>query len=453
MMLQPTHQDLFLQDLGAGLVLRRSTSADAQALSEFNARIHSDDGPESPDERVGVWTLDLLRRPHPTFGPQDFTIVEDTQSGKIVSSMNLISQTWNYAGIEFKVGRPELVGTLPEYRNRGLVRAQFDVVHRWSDERGEVVQAITGIPYYYRQFGYEMALNLGGGRMGYTVNVPKLKEGEVEAYTLRPANETDVEFIDRLYRLGCQRSLVSCVWDPALWRYELAGKSPANVNRYDLRIILNQQSQAVGFLAHPDHNWMAGAALMAIAFELDQGLSWAAVTPSVVRYLQTTGEGNAARDAKGPWGAFGFWLGEKHPVYDIMHDRLPRVRKPYAWYVRVPDLPAFLRRLAPVLEERLARSPVAGHSAEMRVSFYRTGLKFTLENGKIQSVDEWAPAPVGHAGEAAFPGHTFLQILFGYRSLDELSAAFPDCWWENDDTYSLLNALFPRQASDIWAVS
>ena len=61
--------------------------------------------------------------------------------------MNLISQTWAYEGIPFEVGRPELVGTLPEYRNRGLVRAQFEEVHRWSAARGELVQGITGIPY------------------------------------------------------------------------------------------------------------------------------------------------------------------------------------------------------------------------------------------------------------------------------------------------------------------
>ena len=76
--------------------------------------------------------------------------------------MNLISQTWTYDGIPFGVGRPELVGTQPEYRKRGLVRAQFEVIHAFSAERGEMVQAITGIPFYYRQFGYEMAMGLGG---------------------------------------------------------------------------------------------------------------------------------------------------------------------------------------------------------------------------------------------------------------------------------------------------
>ena len=33
---------------------------------------------------------------------------------------------------------------------------------------------------------------------------------------------------------------------------------------------------------------------------------------------------------------------------------LPRIRKPYAWYLRVPDIAGFLDTITPVLEQRLA---------------------------------------------------------------------------------------------------
>lgn len=137
-----------LADLGHGLIMRRATAADAEGLADFNKLIHRDPGVTAPDEEVAAWTRDLLAGGHPTCGPNDFTIVAEQATGRIVSSMNLISQTWSYAGIPFGVGRPELVGTAPEYRNRGLVRAQFEVIHRWSAARGELVQGITGIPYY-----------------------------------------------------------------------------------------------------------------------------------------------------------------------------------------------------------------------------------------------------------------------------------------------------------------
>jgi predicted acetyltransferase len=95
-------------------------------------------------------------------------------------------------------GMPELVGTLPGYRGRGLVRAQFEVVHQWSAARGELLQAITGIPYYYRQFGYEMAVNLGGGRVGFKPQLPKLTEGQAEPFTIRPSVEADLPLLPHL---------------------------------------------------------------------------------------------------------------------------------------------------------------------------------------------------------------------------------------------------------------
>ncbi len=116
------------------------------------------------------------------------------------------------------------MGTLPEYRNRGLVRRQFGIIHQWSVQNGDMVQAITGIPYYYRLFGYEMAMNLGGGRAGFPTHIPKLKDGELESFNFRPAIEPDIPFLSELYISGCQRSLVACTRDEAVWKDEIDRK-------------------------------------------------------------------------------------------------------------------------------------------------------------------------------------------------------------------------------------
>ena len=225
------HAPAILAELGDGLVMRRSTAADAQAIADFNSWVQGDPGKQHPVEGEIYWALDLLRGNHPTFREDDFTIVEDTTTGKIVSVTNLIDQVWSYGGIPFGVGRPESVGTSPEYRNRGLVRAQFDVLHQWSAERGHLVQGITGIPYYYRQFGYEMAMDLSGGRIGYPQTIPPLKAGEVEPYRFRPVTETDLPFILDVDACSAQRLLVACIRDAALWHYEVFGKSEQNLTR------------------------------------------------------------------------------------------------------------------------------------------------------------------------------------------------------------------------------
>ncbi len=56
-------KNVFLRDLGDGLILRRSTPADAEPLADFCGRIHSDEGPDKPDMHVAAWTRDLLASP------------------------------------------------------------------------------------------------------------------------------------------------------------------------------------------------------------------------------------------------------------------------------------------------------------------------------------------------------------------------------------------------------
>jgi len=439
-------------NLGGGLVLRRSTAQDIDALADFNARVHSDEGLDKPDEKLWAWTYDLMAKPHPTFKVTDFTIVEDVGKGQIVSTMSLIPQTWTYAGIPFKVGRPELVGTLPEFRNRGLVRRQFGLIHQWSAQNGDKVQAITGIPYYYRLFGYEMAMNLGGGRAGFPTHVPRLKQGEAEPYHIRPATEADIQFISHLYALSCKRSLVACEWDDSLWHYELTRKSEKNVNRLEVRVIEALDGNSCGFFTHPGFSW---GDMMAIQiYEILPDLPWLAVTPCVIRYLENTyAHIHPEHGEKKPFGLFGFWLGEDHPVYHIMPDRLPRIRKPYAWYLRLPDVPDFLQLITPVLGKRLAESPMAGYSGEVKITFYRDGVRMVFDKGRLISIEAWVPTPFGHTGNAAFPPHTFLQLLFGYRSLDMLKASFVDCWTDQDEIHVLLNSLFPRLPSNVWPIS
>jgi hypothetical protein len=374
-------------------------------------------------------------------------VVEDTRTSAIVSSLCLISQTWSYDGIPFKVGRVEAVGTHPDYRRNGLIRTQFEVVHEWSAARGEMAQAITGIPWYYRQFGYEMAMMLVGGRVGYQPHVPQLKEGECEPYRVRPATESDLPFITAVYGRLAERQPIFCLRDETQWRYELRGRSARNMNERHLRVIETAEGEPVGFLGHV--GLLIDARMWLASYELKPGIPWLAVTPSVMRYLWAVGEEYAARDGQ-KCETFGFALGVEHPTYALFADQLPQVRKPYAWYIRVPDLVGFVRHVAPALERRLAGSDAAGYTGALKISFYRTGLQLAFEQGRLAEAAAWPPAPEG--GAAAFPDLTFLQLLFGYRSVDELDHAFADYWVSNSETRAVLNALFPQRHSDVWPI-
>ncbi len=446
-----TIADSLPRDLGNGLVLRLSTRADMEALADFNKWVHRDLGVTEPDEPVAEWTRGLLDGGHPTFGEHDSTLVVEKATGRIVSTLSLISQTWTYGGIPFGVGRVELVATAPEYRKRGLVRLQFDVVHQLSAQRGELVQAITGIPYYYRQFGYEMAMDLSGGRVGYPASIPALKEGQAEPFVLRQVVEADLDFVLELERISAQRSLVYAPRDERLWRYEIFERRAGDIQRLEWRIIQTAAGEPIGMVGFCPQPW--GVSRLCIGcLELAPGRSYVEIAAGLLRGLRPEGEAVAATKGKILTG-LQFELGEWHPVYEANQERLPQVRAPYAWYLRVPDLPGFLRTIAPALEERLAGSFASGHSGELKLSFYRSGVRLVLERGRFAGIEPWTPVITQDEGNAGFPDLTFLQLLFGYRTFAELRHARPDAWAADDEARGLLAALFPRRYSRFIPIS
>jgi hypothetical protein len=206
----------------------------------------------------------------------------------------------------------------------------------------------------------------------------------------------------------------------------------------------------VGYFQHPTFLGMTG--VCALGYELQKSVSWLEVTPCVARYLWQRGQEYAKRDGR-QCDKFGFMLGASHPAYEALTDSLPGVREPYAWYIRVPDLPAFICHIKPMLEKRLAESIAAGYSGELKISFYRDGLRVVFEKGQLNSVESWKPNPANNDESVAFPGLTFLQMVFGHRSFDELQYAFADCYWNTNEARRLLEILFPKKLSDVFPVA
>src|SRR5512139_2233891 len=410
-------------NLGDGLRLRFATAGDIEALAQFNGRIHANEGFNS---FVAQWTREFASPSHPTCGPDNVTLVEDAQTGQIVSSMCLIPQTWTYDGIPFPVGRPEAVGTDPAYRRRGLVRAQFDALHAKSDGAGHLAQGITGIPWYYRQFGYEYAIDLDGGRCVYPSLIAPLKEGETEAYRFRVATLDDLPQVMDLYDQDSARSLVACPRSAAEWKRTIFDAAPQSAAYHALHVVETDEERAVGVVrTSRELSWRGMFPVR--MFSVIEGQSLRAVLPAALRWLKAQAEAVGAAAQK-PQPTLHFELGDQHPVFEAAPECFHKTTPSYAWYVRVANVPKFLNHVAPVLERRLAQSALNGFSGEIKVTEYMRGFKLKIEQGTINA-EPWTP---DDSDNAMFPPYTFLQLLFGRRSLSDLRCMFPDCFLQDE---------------------
>src|SRR5262249_15723362 len=151
--------------------------------------------------------------------------------------------------------------------------------------------------------------------------------------------------------------------------------------------------------------------------------------PSVLRALHAYGLSiELVRPNTAPLRNLSLYIGTTHPVHEVLSDEFDGSSFAYAWYVRVKDLPAFLMHIAPALEKRLATSPVGGHTGEIKLDFYRGGLRMVFEQGRLVGAEPWRMPIYDAHPSGGFPPLVFLQVLFGHRSIEELRQTFPDVW-------------------------
>ena len=88
--------------------------------------------------------------------------------------------------------------------------------------------------------------------------------------------------------------------------------------------------------------------------ELTDGRCWRAAATPLLQALRGLAPTLPTQQVQGSATSVTFVLGPDHPLAKLLTETVAtHIYPPSAWYVRVPDLPRFLLRLRPVLEERL----------------------------------------------------------------------------------------------------
>ncbi|HEY6407047.1 MAG TPA: GNAT family N-acetyltransferase, partial [Ktedonobacteraceae bacterium] len=424
---------LYRQDLGDGLVLRWATEKDTDHVAHLFGNLWSSAEHEPPNPRPMDQIQRHMRGDFPLTTPDNCALVENTRdpAHPIVSCAFLWHLQWAYEGIPFSVGQPEMVATDAAFRHRGLVRHVFELLHARSAAQGHLVQAITGIYFFYRQFGYEYALDLGGKRSIYTALIPPAKQTDPEPYRLREATRADIPSIMQLYNLRQATSLVWTLIPQSYWEYVIDQWSHPSTQGKDATLLgindrifmlIGEDGSTLGYIIIATKRW--GSDLSIYAFEAVPEVNLRALILPLLRLLDAYGKNIPfVRPDPEPLREISFCLGRSHPLYTALGQTLtPHQEPPYAWYIRVPDIAAFIRHIAPALEQRVSASVVAGYAGELKLSFYSSGLRLVFNQGRLISLEAWDPPADESLPDAGCPALIFIQLIFGYRSLDDLRA-------------------------------
>ena len=137
----------YQRELGSGLVLRWSAAADAAGVGRLMGQVWSI-GPHEPvNPRVVDGAIRHMSRAFPTHGAGRCGAGGRSERARAPDCGLRGAVARNVGSMPHSIASPARrhVATDPAYRNRGLVRAMFQLLHARCAAEGRLVQAITGI--------------------------------------------------------------------------------------------------------------------------------------------------------------------------------------------------------------------------------------------------------------------------------------------------------------------
>lgn len=412
-------EPVYTTALNDGLTLRTATGDDVARLAEFNGLIH---GPE-----VTEMTRRLLVE-HPHVTGRDFIFIDDA-AGQVISSLCVIPWTWSYDGTVLPVGEMGIVGTREGWRKRGLIRAQIPFFRQRLAERGCLLSIIQGIPWFYRQFGYEYALPLEATT---ALELRQVPAPPACSLGFRGAEPGDIADLMRLYSASAAGLDVYPLRDEATWRYLLASERP-DAMCHQTWLVTGEAGATLGYFRVAEYHFHAELTVdEASPLPVDAALT-------VLNHLKALAE---ARNEPG----LRFNLPAHHDLARLTHAYNGHDRGAYAWQLMIPDIPALVRGVAPALERRLAASMFAGLTRDLRISFFREAFTLRFVEGRLVEVTDLT----GEGGaDVSMPVQAFTPLVMGWRSLEQLHEQYPDLGaWGH--TRLLMETLFPPQRAWVY---
>ncbi|MDO8106220.1 GNAT family N-acetyltransferase [Isoptericola sp. b441] len=393
--------------LPGGLELRTARPADLDQIGTL--LVERGDEADGLDHRLVVHDPDL--------GWDASAVVVD--GDRVAATATLLDETVRLGDVTLPAGQVELVAVHPDYEHRGLARALMGWAHRRSADRGHLVQLIIGIPYFYRRFGYEYAIDIPPARR----LVGSVPEVGAAAGALRDARSEDLPGLVGLQEATQAAFDVAVPHPAARWRALLAqSASRTRVLERDGAVVASARVRADddGLVAAEPAAVDAGAAnalLARLAAQLPDGQEL-----SVVHRAGTvTGD-----------------------TWDRLLDVPDAGCEQY--YLRIPDVGALLGALRPVLWRRAcALAPqvlgealvISTFGAHHRLPVTADGFGPVQTGGPMQS-------PGVHGGFGVAPDQLG-ALLFGQRGFAGLRRVRPDVYGRP----AVGEALFPAVTADL----
>jgi predicted acetyltransferase len=354
---------------------------------------------------------------HSEMTNEDYFMV--MKGDEAVAGLVLIPQRWSIGGVELRVAEMGCVGTRPEHRRKRLQWILNEKFDQYAKEKGYDLCVLAGIPYFYRQFGYQYAVELD---YITEIDAEKLPNRLVDC---RDFKTEDIPEAQRLLEETQRKYLVHSIRTKAIWRMqeetETYGAEPFKATT------VTEDEKIVAY-----YRWWPDKKEQTLLIR-ELALEDESIVEKIASAIRTEAERQECTKIKTK-------LSHEDTFSKYLIGLGAKVNKPYAWQVKILDPEGFFRKLGPLLEKRLMGPKFKGLNKVLRMNFWKYALEVTFEDGKLVGVKH-----ISDTGRVlGLNPYASIQLFLGYRSREDLEYAYPD-FYVRDGLDELFDVLFSRK--------
>ncbi|MFX0178776.1 MAG: GNAT family N-acetyltransferase [Candidatus Hodarchaeota archaeon] len=383
----------------------------------FNSAVHQE---ESLKRYINRLFLE-----HPKRNEIYWIYIEENDSNKMVSSIVLAPLEWDFDGTLIPVCEMSLVGTLTEYRNRGLIGILNELYEEIMEQKGYLLSVIRGIPYYYRKFGYEFALNLDERLV---LNKDQIPSTEFENITIRKARWQDFSFIKSIYNNEIEKFFITNNFNQKNFHHKFM-----NVdfdNNFSSTYLIEVKGRLKSFFS-------LGLSYDCVGYSL--------VVPEInekcmLKILQFVDELSKEKDE------IVFQVNSNTKFAQYICSIGGKKNLGYGWQIRIPNIKRFLHAIIPVLEQRIERSSYTGLTQDVVISDYRENFILIFKTGKIEDIAVSKGYPFPGSCDVQIPNSFLIKLLLSDRTFEEIKYIVRDSILK-PESENLIKILFPKKPS------
>ncbi len=348
---------------------------------------------------------------------EDYFMVK--QGDTAVAGLVLIPQRWSIDGAEFKVAEMGCVGTHPEYRRRGLQRILNKEFDEYVAEKGYDLCVLAGIPYFYRQFGYQYAVELD-----YLTAIDLDRLPSETNFTTRPFEQKDIDAAQMLLEETQREYMVYSIRAKEIWIMQQE-TGTYGAEPFKATVIMDGDRLVAYYRWWPEKEEKT-LTIRELAQHGDMSTQIAAI-------IRQDAEKQGLKKLKTK-------LSHRDAFSKYLKGLGAEMNKPYAWQVKLVNPKRFLEKLGPVLEKRLENSEFKGLTDELRMNFWKYAVAVRFMEGRLVSVEE-VPEAKRILGMNPYAS---IQLFLGYHTREELEYMNPD-FYIRGGYDKLIDTLFPRK--------